>query len=113
MKSRILQALPGHAKWWIQEYGCPILINRYERDYWVSRNHGIRATIDRNLRVYDQRYSGTINTTKRMNISQHVVLEIKGPTGAADAMSELVADLPLPLTRYSKYCAGVDALRGV
>lgn len=113
MKREILEGLPRDARWWLHEYGCPILINRYERDYWVSRRNGIRATVDRHLRVYDQRYSGRINTSRRVDVSREIVLEVKGPSGSAEVLSEIVTKLPLPLTRHSKYCNALDLLRGL
>lgn len=113
VKREILEGLPRDARWWLHEYGCPILINRYERDYWVSRRNEIRATIDRRLRVYDQRYSGRVNISRRLDVSRQVVLEIKGPSGSAEVLSEIVMRLPLPLSRHSKYCNALDLLRGL
>lgn len=108
----ILGATPAGAGYWLLEYPHPIVLCRYYRDYWVSRSTGIRATIDRNQSIYDQRYSTTINVSTRTEIPRTVVLEVKGPAGAEAAISQLVSDLPLPLSRHSKYCGAVDALHG-
>lgn len=113
IKREILEGMPREAGWWLHEYDWPILINRYERDYWVSRGNGIRATIDRQLRVYDQRYSSRVNTLRRSDMSRYIVLEVKGPSRSAEVLSEIVTKLPLPLSRHSKYCNAVDILRGM
>ena len=112
VKQYILSAIPAHARWWLVEYCCPVVINRYDREYWVSRNTGIRATLDLRQSIYDQRYAVAINTWARTEMPPTVVLELKAPARAEAAISQLVANLPVSISRNSKYCSAVDALRG-
>ena len=110
VKGYIRDAIPAQARWWLVEYGWPVVLNRYDREYWVSRETGIRVTLDRGQSIYDQRYAATINTSASTEIPRTVVLEIKGPPDVEETISKLVADLPMVLSRNSKYCSAVAAL---
>lgn len=112
IRRAILERLPAEGRWWLLEHDRPIVINHYEREYWVSRDGGIRATIDRRPVVYDQRLRATVNVSARAEMPRPVVLEIKCAAGSTADASRAVADLPLPLARHSKYCAAVETLHG-
>ena len=109
---QIVDAVPPEGKGWLLEYAYPIMINRYERDYWASSDGTIRVTLDRDQVVYDQRYASVINVSRLANMPRTVVMEIKFSVKNADSVSRLVSTLPLPLSRHSKYCNAVKVIDG-
>ena len=112
VKRRILDALPSDGRGWLLEYSNPLITNHYERDYWVSSDGVIRATLDRDQVVYDQRYAQTPNTSRRALLDRTMVLEVKCAVQDAETVSRLVSTLRLPLSRHSKYCNAVKAVAG-
>ncbi len=88
---------------------CPTLINSYERLYYLSWDMSIRATVDFNQSVYDQRLSRAPNLTRRLPYPDRdsIVLEFKAPQASHDQLSEIVQHLPVRVTKNSKYVNGM------
>ena len=71
----IRRQLPLGAKKWLEMYPQPVLINRYVRKYFITRDKKVRVTLDKNLDIYDlllQHYKfGRLQPTK---VFQHLIL---------------------------------------
>ena len=52
--SEISRQLPAEGKKWMEMNPLPVLINRYHRKYFVSKDKKVRVTLDSNLDIYDQ-----------------------------------------------------------
>jgi len=94
------------------EKNChPIIINRYLRKYYESHDGKIRATIDTNQQVWDQRLSKKPNFTRpSLSLPKTLVLELKFSRNERERMTNLINLCPLRLSRNSKY---VNAIRSI
>ncbi len=88
----------------------PILICRYLREYYRSACGKIRATFDKNIHVYDQRFSAQANLRKSVSLGDYVLLELKTDEKYEDELSNLLSTCPLRPSRHSKYVNGVRSL---
>jgi hypothetical protein len=112
IKQLLLDQLPNEGKRWLYEFSQPVLLNRYTRDYLISFDKKIRATVDYRQVVYDQRYKPSPNFLHKANLPETVVLEIKFSQEHASLASEVIAHIPLRVSRHSKYVVGVKAIHG-
>ena len=54
---KILHSLSPKHKILFQLNCEKILINRYKREYFRSKNKKLRVTLDQNIQIYDQRFA--------------------------------------------------------
>jgi len=106
----IRTALPPKGRLWLDGYPCPVLINRYLREYLVSGDGKLRVTLDRDQTVTDQRIRQRPAAFPPVNLPEVLVLEIKCLEDAHDSAETLAAGLPLRASRHSKYAAGAETL---
>jgi len=97
----------------INYYSNPVLLNRYRRSYYLSKCKKIRLTLDRNHSLFDQRFSNKINTKKKLNIIEYIVIEIKCDPKLFNYVSNLIEDIPMKASRNSKYVNSVNALNSI
>ena len=111
--SRSLGSLPG----WIRaEIGAdlvPVLVNRYRREYYEGGTGKLRITIDSEQDVYDQRLSARPNFTRRAPGRDSVIIEVKGPLDDWERIKEVAAELPIRVTRNSKYAIGYESIGSI
>jgi len=93
----------------LQTVNQPTLINRYQREYYVTLDGAIRATLDFGQVAYDQRLSRRPNLRLRLPLPDAVVIEIKGAPDQAERLQEIAARFPVSRTRHSKYVRGLSA----
>jgi hypothetical protein len=109
--SDILKQLRGSvsAEWCSQlaTFTQPTLYNRYDRDYFVTHDGAIRATLDFNLFACSQRHTMRPLLDRPNNLPSLAVIEIKGAPDQSDRLEEVAANLPLQRSRSSKYVTGV------
>jgi hypothetical protein len=99
--------------WMKSEVGAdwtPILINRYRREYYVSGERGVRITLDSGQEVYDQRLSAHPNLSRRALSQDTVIIEVKGGIEVWERVKDVVSELPVSITRNSKYTLGFEAI---
>ena len=94
---------------WFDQNPQPMMINRYCRDYFVSSDGRIRATLDTNQRVYDQRSAAHLNVTRPAVMQKTLVVEFKFARADRQAAVELLAKMPLRVGRHSKYMNAMRA----
>jgi hypothetical protein len=90
----------------------PTLLNRYQREYYVTPDGAIRATLDFDQVAYDQRLSPRPNLHARLPFDDTVVIEIKTDQEHAERLRQVVACFPTRRSRNSKYVGGVLAALG-
>lgn len=88
----------------------PVLINQYDRKYFVTTDGIIRLTIDRNQNVWDQRYKPKPNYKHRANLCRTLVVEIKFDRGEQAYASQIIQGIPIRVSRNSKYMVGVHTI---
>ena len=104
--SEIHRQLPLDAKEWLEMSPQPVLINRYVRKYFLSRDKKVRVTLDRDLDVYDQSRKSFPNYSLKSNLPKVLVLEVKFPKELRDYVVHAFGDIPLRGSRFSKYVSG-------
>lgn len=85
---------------------------RYLREYFTSADRRVRLTLDRELAFFDQRRLARLADTERTPSPRVLVLELKCAPADLDAAREIIARLPIPLGRCSKFVLAASALSG-
>ena len=104
------EQLPGDARIWLDANPLQVLINRYRRRYFISRDGRIRLTVDWDQRVYDQRPYPTPNLTRRANLPDTLVVELKFDRADRKIANRYAQGIPIRLSRNAKYVVGVQAI---
>jgi hypothetical protein len=105
-------SLSHEARCRFQENPVPILINCYKRNYFINRDHTIRMTLDTGLKIFDQRYSSSPNLNRKAILPASVILELKFSEEKREQVSQIFSDMPVSMSRNSKYVFGVRGIRG-
>ncbi|BBM84894.1 VTC domain-containing protein [Candidatus Uabimicrobium amorphum] len=111
IQQRMKEQMGEQAKKWLNFYPQPVLINRYLRHYFVSRDGKIRATIDQKQKMYDQRYKSLPNVQKQLNAPQTLVLEFKFQRCDQNIAKQVFMGLPLRVGSHSKYITAVKSMK--
>ena len=90
----------------------PIVISRYRRHYFVSRDSRFRVTVDNDLR-FDNVWTGRAASLGGGRLPGVTVIELKYVPGEAADADRVTGGLPFRLGRFSKYVRGVEMIRGV
>jgi hypothetical protein len=104
------QQLPLDGRVWLDHNPMPVLINRYSREYFVTADGRVRATIDREQSVYDQRYRAAPNLSRPGIMQDTLVLEIKFSRADRQFAVGLLADVPIRVGRHSKFMNGLRSI---
>ena len=90
-----------------------ILINRYKREYFISKNKKIRITLDKNIQIYDQRFALKKPNLKLKNYTQnYLVMEFKFNKEDKKFINDLDINIPIKVSRNSKYINGIRSVVG-
>lgn len=104
--------IPENLRCFLDAHPQVVLINRYQRKYFVSGDGRIRATVDWKQMVWDQRLNPFPNLDRPANMPRSMVLEIKCDRGDRELASRILQTLPIRVGRHSKYVVGVRAITG-
>jgi hypothetical protein len=110
IRCNLRENLCDEARLWIDAAPQAVLINRYEREYFVSRDGRIRVTLDSHQRVFDQRFGERPNLKRPANLPATVVVEFKFAREDFFLGSRTIQGLPVRASRNSKYVIGVQSL---
>ncbi|MFQ5416326.1 MAG: VTC domain-containing protein [Myxococcota bacterium] len=102
--------LAPEGKIWLDAHPTPVLINRYDRQYFETPEGKLRATLDRHQAVFDQRVQSRPNLRQRANLPDTVVVEIKFRRSDHRFAAPVIEGLPVRVSRNSKYVIGVRAI---
>ena len=105
---RLLAALPPPLAVLLAAHPLAALLVRYRREYFVSADGRLRLTLDRDLRALDQRASAVPNVTRRSNMPDVVVVELKCDEREHALAVRALAESPLRLSRFSKYAVALE-----
>lgn len=97
---------------WLTAASQPTLINCYRREYYVTVDGAIRATLDYNQTAYDQRLTPRPNVHRPLTLPDFVVIELKAPPEEIERLQWAVGRFPIPRSRNSKYVNGLLASLG-
>ncbi len=108
--SRLRAKLPPEARIALDDHPQPVLINRYLRNYYVSRDDRVRLTIDRRQKVYDQRKSSRPQLHRAANLPDALIMEIKSSIDDRALIERAIQGSPVRVSRHSKYMVGVQTI---
>jgi hypothetical protein len=103
----IQQAAAPEWQQWLTAATQPTLLNCYRREYYVTADGAIRATLDYAQVAYDQRLASRPNLSSPVIMPDFVVIELKSTPEHIDRLQEAIGRFPLPRSRNSKYVNGV------
>lgn len=90
----------------------PILINHYSREYFLSNNKIVRATVDKNLSFYDQRDKQKPNIHFRSLAPEISIMEVKTPANEINHAVKILEHVNFTPSKSSKYVIGVQSILG-
>ena len=88
---------------------APVLLNRYRRDYYASRDGRLRLTVDRRQQfaAFRRVGNGALPVWRHLD---EVVLELKYAVGDDDLAAHATQAFPFRIARHSKYVCGIDMI---
>lgn len=102
--------LPMDGQLWLDQNPLPIMINRYQREYFETADGEIRATIDTQQKVFDQRSGAELNVDRQAIAQDTLVVEFKFSRDVRPRAVQMLANMPLRIGRHSKYMNAVRAI---
>ena len=108
----LIAQLPPAGALWLHLNPQPVIVNRYRREYFVSADGKVRATVDTEGAVFDQRYGNRPQLVEPANLPRTVVLEIKFAPEHRDLAADLLSDVPIRVGRNSKFAIGLKSIDG-
>ena len=111
IRRALTEQTPPEAKKWLDINPLPVIINRYYRNYFVSADGRMRATIDTQQAVWDQRYTSRPNFNLRASLPDTLVVEFKFDRALAQEANRMLQGSPLRVSRHSKYVNGALAIQ--
>ena len=113
IKKRILKTLTPEYKILFNKNSQEILINQYKREYFISKNKKLRITLDRNIKIFDQRLTFKKPNFRSKNYTQdYLVIEFKFNKNDKAFLNDLDINVPIKASRNSKYINGVRSVLG-
>lgn len=110
IRNSISSQIPTAGKMWLDANPANVLKNQYSRRYFISDGDLIRITVDKNMKVWDQRYKRIPNFSKKANVADTVVVEIKFRQSERDIVTRLIKSMPIRVGKHSKFVTGVLSL---
>ena len=97
---------------YFDRYSWPVLMNAYQRNYYLSFDGKTRVTLDFGITSYDQRLSPLPNLHRAVLPSGNMVIEVKADRENQTFLSEVMGSLPLRVGKHSKYAIAMEAILG-
>jgi hypothetical protein len=91
---------------------APVVLLRYQREYYQTFDGAVRVTLDYGLAAYDQREYIRLNLCFAAPLADELVIEFKGCSTECDALSAVIDSVPFRLSARSKYAEGIGTLLG-
>jgi hypothetical protein len=86
----------------------PVLINLYQREYYVSFDGLVRVTLDYDMRAFSQSFWPKPNINKPQPLQNVIVIEMKANVVHDQRISDALAQFPLYCSAFSKYLTGIE-----
>lgn len=100
----------GNFRALVDYFSQPVLINRYQREYYISADGLIRTTVDTELDCWDQRFASSPSLLRKANNVRVAVVEVKFSREHRHIAADVLKYIPLRVSRHSKYVTGLAAL---
>jgi len=110
INNKIFNELPQNIGIFFKQNDNPQIINQYEREYFKTKNQEFSVTIDRNIKIFDQRKSNNPNISRKTISQNYIVLEIKFDRKSRKDIEDLISNIPIRISKNSKY---INAFRSV
>ena len=81
----------------------PVLVNRYQREYYLSMDGRIRLTLDYGTVAYQQGFGLSPNLTHPQPAQGDLVIELKAPKSEHSRIADVLSEFPQRCTANSKY----------
>jgi SPX domain protein involved in polyphosphate accumulation len=91
----------------LQRAQRPVLLNHYQREYFVSPDGNVRVTLDYDLDIYDQRFVTRPNLRWPIPSMDKVTIEVKAGLAFQERLQEIMGQFPVARQRHSKYAGGL------
>lgn len=107
--SIIRKELPDDLSMQFSPYFCPIIINQYFREYYVSFDRKVRITLDYNQCGFEQRGKISPDLRQPLFLPDITIIEIKSDEKLSSEIFNTFNELPFRTYRNSKYGVCVRA----
>lgn len=84
----------------------------YQREYFITADHSVRITVDRDLRAHDLRHRLVIDRSQATPLPKILVIECKAGTAQRESLERLLQHLPLVVDRCSKFVLASSPAHG-
>ena len=113
IKDTISKNLPFKTRIFFDRNSKPQIVNQYEREYFISNNKKYRITIDKNMKIFNQRNYNELNLKKKATIQNYFILEVKFERSYYNKIESLLHNIPIRASRNSKYINSMRAVIGI
>jgi len=86
----------------------PVVINQYQREYFVSADEKIRVTLDYDMKAFGQSFGFSPNITFRQLLVNNVIIEMKATMDECQRIADALAEFPLRCVQNSKYLNAME-----
>ena len=100
--------LPDKIRFYLRDLD-PVLVNRYYRHYFITRDGKFRLTIDQGMSYYNIRPLRN-NFSYRHREHGNIIIEIKYDKELDHKAGKISHFFPFTLTKSSKYVQGIDSV---
>lgn len=87
----------------------PVLINTYRREYYVSADGAIRATLDLDLWACSQAFGQSPRLDSPQPQRDLAIIELKARAGEYERLSEALTSFPARTIHFSKFLSGMES----
>lgn len=88
----------------------PVLINTYQRDYFISADGDIRATLDTALRAYSQTFGLSPEIRAAQPLRDLTIIELKAAPEQHEQLAEALTAFPASCIQFSKFLNGMESV---
>ena len=106
---KIRASIPRAMRLIFDDHPQAALVNRYTRSYFESNDGLIRVTLDSDQEMFDQTASRCPNITRKTNIPDVHILELKCAAEHKRLATRALGSCPVRASRFSKYTVGVES----
>ena len=105
--SSLKKQIPFEARFFLDKYYKPNLVNRYFREYYEGFNGNLRLTIDSMQDFFYQQHILKPNFLTRAKLKHFLIIELKFDKNNKQYASNFLENFPFRRSRYSKYVDGM------
>lgn len=110
LRALVRAELPGWARMVFDASPQPVIINSYQRSYFLSHDGSVRVTLDTAQRFFEQRFKPRPNVLHRTEVSPALIMEAKFSVDDQEVARQILASTPVRAGKNSKYVNGVMAM---